>query len=378
VVEVINRRNFIAGAAALLGLSAVGADLFIHRPEFGRQPNGARLKRIESSPHYKNGQFQCLEPIENIMEGDENRFVALGKFLFEDKKKERLFPETSMLSAKTDLKALPASKDCIVWMGHSSFYMQLGGRRILIDPVFSDFASPLFFINKAFAGSNVYRADDLPDIDILALSHDHWDHLDYPTIMSMKNKIGKIVCPLGVGEYFEQWGFSPEQIHEEDWFKEIKLADDFSIHVLPSQHFSGRFLTPNATQWGGFSFITNQKRVYYSGDGGYGEHFKTIGKIFGGFDLAIIENGQYNEAWHRVHLLPEESAKAAQEVGAKVVLSAHNGKFALARHAWDEPYRAFKEASQEKNYELITPQIGEIADIGRQDRAFSAWWEDMM
>ena len=213
---------------------------------------------------------------------------------------------------------------------------------------------------------------------MLAISHDHWDHLDYPTVMALKPKVKHIVCPLGVGEYFEQWGFDLSIIHEEDWDTEIKMADDFSIHILPSQHFSGRFLKRNPTLWCGMAFVTPTRKVYYTGDGGYGEHFKAIGQRFGGFDLMLGENGQYNMAWHAIHMLPEETAMAAVDVGAKMLLPAHGGKFALSRHPWQEPYMELKKASQNKGYKLLTPEIGELAFIGSEHQeTFADWWEQM-
>ena len=360
-----------------MGMMAGGGALFVNRPEFGRLPQGARLARMEASPHYVNGQFQNLVPVQVMNEeSGENRFVAMAKFLFGDK--SELSPQEPMLSHKTDLHALDPSRDAAVWMGHSTFFLQLGGRRILIDPVFSSYASPLFFINKAFLGSNVYTAEDMPEIDVLAISHDHWDHLDYPTVMALKPKVKHIVCPLGVGEYFEQWGFDFSIIHEEDWEAEIRLAEDFSVHILPSQHFSGRFLKRNPTLWCGMAFVTPARKVYYSGDGGYGEHFKAIGQKFGGFDLMLGENGQYNMAWHAIHMLPEETAQAALEVGAGMLLPAHGGKFALARHPWQEPYQRLLQASQGKGYKLLTPEIGEAAYLdGEQPRLFDDWWERM-
>ena len=360
-----------------MGMLSGGAALFVNRPEFGRSPRGARLARMEASPHYVNGQFQNLVPVQVMNEkSGENRLVATAKFLFGDK--SALSPAEPMLSSKTDLQQLAPARDAVVWMGHSTFFLQLGGRKILIDPVFSPYASPLFFINKAFPGSNVYTAGDMPELDVLAISHDHWDHLDYPTVMALKPKVKHIVCPLGVGEYFEQWGFDTRLISEEDWDSEVKLAEDFSIHILPSQHFSGRFLTPNPTLWCGFAFVTPKRKVYYSGDGGYGEHFKAIGGKFGGFDLMLGENGQYNMAWHAIHMLPEETARAAADVGAKLLLPAHSGKFALARHPWQEPYRELLRASRDKGYKLLTPEIGEAAYLdGEQPRQFDAWWERM-
>ena len=360
-----------------MGVLAGGGVLFTKRPEFGRTPQGERLARIQASPHYANGQFQNLVPVQVMNEDSgENRLVATAKFLFGDK--SALSPQEAMLSRKTNLKTLAPERDAVVWMGHSSFFLLLGGHSILIDPVFSPYASPIFFINKAFPGSNIYTAEDMPDIDVLAISHDHWDHLDYPTVMALKSKVKQIVCPLGVGEYFEAWGFDTSIVREEDWDTEIKLAQDFSIHILPSQHFSGRFLTPNPTLWCGFAFVTPERRVYYSGDGGYGAHFAAIGRKFGGFDLMLGENGQYNMAWHAIHMLPEETAKAAMDVGAKMLFPAHGGKFALARHPWQEPYRELTRFSQGKGYKLLTPEIGEVAYIdGKQLRNFDAWWERM-
>ena len=373
----MNRRTFIMGGLGTLGLLTGGGVLFTQRPEFGRLPQGERLARLEASTHYVNGRFQNLVPVQVMNEQNgENRFVAMAKFLFGDK--SHLSPKQVMLSKKTDLRSLNQHDDVVVWLGHSSFFMQLGGYRILIDPVFSPYASPLFFINKAFPGSNVYTAEDMPAIDVLAISHDHWDHLDYPTIMALKPKVKNIVCPLGVGEYLEGWGFAKELLHEEDWDTEIKLAADLSVHILPSQHFSGRFLTANPTLWCGFAFVTPQRKVYYTGDGGYGEHFKAIGKKFGGFDLMLGENGQYNMAWHAIHMLPEETAQAAVDVGARQLLPAHGGKFALSRHPWQEPYRELSKASQGKGYQLLTPEIGELAYIdGQKNDSFTPWWENM-
>lgn len=363
------------GGLGALGAAIGGGFWFVHQPKFGRLPSGERLARIQASPHYVNGQFQCLEPVEVMTNPDENRFVAMYKFIFRDT--ELLIPKHVMLSKKTDLKNIPRDEDILVWMGHSTFYMQLNSIRILIDPVFSSYGSPVFFVNRAFPGSNIYQADDFPEIDVLAITHDHWDHLDYASVMALKPKIKNIVCPLGVGEYFEQWDFDPNILHEEDWDTEIKLANDFSIHVLTSQHFSGRFLTTNPTEWCSFAFVTPKLKVFCSGDGGYGKHFKDIGERFNGFDLAIMENGQYNERWHKIHLLPEETAQAAVDVKARQLITSHNGKFALALHPWKEPLELMTYMCQGKPYERLTPMIGEKVYIGQSGQKFSHWWTEM-
>lgn len=355
----------------LLFLSVV---LYVQQPQFGSLPKGERLEKIKKSPNYSDGQFQNLVPTA-VLINENNSISAFLSFLFSKKEQQR--PNAPIPSIKTDLMALDPKQDIVIWLGHSSYYLQLGGKRILIDPVFSSYASPVFFVNKAFVGSNQYKPEDIPEIDYLLISHDHWDHLDYPTIMALKPKIKQVVCPLGVGAYFDEWGFSKAQIHEEDWFSAIEFENNFTVHVLPSRHFSGRLLTKNKTQWAGFAVITPQHRVYYSGDGGYGPHFKKIGEMFGGFDLAIMENGQYDQGWPYIHMMPEEVAQAAEELNAKALLPGHDGKFAMANHAWDDPFKRITQASQNRNYRLLIPMIGEPVELENQEQHFSSWWENI-
>ena len=374
----MNRRTFIFGGAATIVAAGFGSYQFVHGQKFGRPSFGSfapeRWERMLASPHFQNGQFQNLVPVEIMANRNDSKLGGMIKFLFRDK--SHLAPRDTMLTQKIDLGSLPLDKDIAMWLGHSSFYLQLAGHRILIDPVFSSYASPLFFINKAFKGSNAYAPADFPPIDVLVLTHDHWDHLDYPTVMAIKPNIKEVVCPLGVGEYFEQWGFEPAKVHEGDWYDEVTIDDKLSITILPSQHFSGRFLKANPTLWAGFAFVTPQRRVYCSGDGGYGDHFKIIGERFGGFDLALMENGQYNMQWHHIHNLPEETAQAAVDVKARRMIPAHSGKFALAYHDWDEPYRDLVRYSRDKNYQLLTPMNGEPVYLD-DDKTFDYWWNNM-
>ena len=367
------RRRFLRGGLFTLAAMVSGAAWYLHRPVFGKLPTGDRLERIRRSPHYRNGQFVCLQPITRIAKREENLLTVWWKFLFSDKKK--LFPSSPIPSRKTAVASIPKEKECVIWLGHSSFYLQLAGVRILIDPVFSPYASPISLINAAFPGSNVYTADDFPEVDVLVISHDHWDHLDFPTVTALRSRVRTTVCPLGVGSYLEQWGIPPDTIREEDWDTEIPISRELSIHILPSQHFSGRMLKPNQTEWAGFAFVTPHRRVFYSGDGGYGAHFESIGKRFGGFDLALLENGQYNKAWPKVHMMPLETALAGVDVRAKAVVPCHSGKFALSHHAWDAPYRELTATSAGKPYRLLTPMIGECVEIGDNSCSFPPWWE---
>lgn len=373
----MNRRNFIRnaliGGAGLTALASGGIFYYVNRPEFGRLPTGSRLEKILASPHYFKDHFECLTPVKVMtedVETKENRIVATWKFLFGDK--TGLVPPMPIPTVKTNLKLL-GDDDCAIWLGHSTIYLQLGGRKILIDPVFSSYASPIFFVNRAFEGSNVYSAEDFPPLDILAITHDHWDHLDYPSIITLKPKIKLVLCPLGVGEYFEQWGFDADKIVEDDWDAAIDFGSGLTAHILPSQHFSGRMLTQNPTEWGAFAFVTPARKIFCSGDGGYSNHFKDIGKKFGGFDLAFMENGQYNLAWHAIHMLPNETAQASEDIHTKKVVPIHSGKFALARHMWNEPYKDLLAESVGRNYELLTPRIGEL--INFREQTFKHWFE---
>ena len=367
-------RTFLKIVLFLVLVTAVGVYFYSQRPEFGRTPTGKRLERIRQSPHYYKGRFWAINPIEKAVET--SQFQATMRFLFGGTP-ERLAPEEPVLSRKTDLRKLDPRQDVVVWMGHSTFYMQLGGSRILIDPVFSGWASPLPFINKAFAGSNVYTAEDIPEIDLLLISHDHWDHLDYPTLMALKPKIKRIVMPLGVGEHFEYWGFDMDTVTEEDWNTAVKITEQLTVHILPAQHFTGRFLNQNQSEACAFAFITPQHKVFYSGDGGYAKEFKEFGNTFGGFDLAILENGQYNRDWPKIHMNPKETAQAGADLKAKTVLPCHGGKFALARHPWDEPFIRLTAESKDKPYKLLTPRIGEPVAIGTEAKATGHWWEEM-
>jgi len=368
-------KKFFLIILIILVLLVAAVAIYSGRPEFGRAPSGERLKKIEASPHYVSGRFEALEPVREVVKGGlAGRVWATLMFVVDNP--PRLRPEVPLPAQKTNLKELNPNEDLVVWMGHSSFYMQLGGYRLLIDPVFSEAAAPLPFLNKAFEGTNIYAADDLPELDVLLISHDHWDHLDYATITALKEKVKQVVVPLGVGEYFEQWGYAPSLVHDKDWDEVYHVGSGLDIYVVPAQHFTGRFLSQNKTEAAGFVFVSPHRQVYYTGDGGYGAHHKAIGQTFGRMELAIVENGQYNENWPAIHLTPEETAQVARDVRAGALLPVHNGKFALAKHAWDEPLtRLAQESENQVDYVLQTPMIGEILRIGDTEQHFERWWE---
>lgn len=358
----------------VFGILALGLILYLQQPKFGALPEGARLERMKSSPNYVNEQFENLIPTPQII-GNRNFISASWDYLFAAKK--QLVPIDEIPSVKTDLLHLDKNENVVIWLGHSSYFIQLQGKSILLDPVFSPSAAPVPFVNKAFPGTNPYTAADLPDIDYLLISHDHWDHLDYPTINALKPKIKNVICGLGVGAYFERWGFAESQIQEADWRTALKMEKDLTVHVLPARHYSGRMLTKNKTLWVGFALTTPRQRIFISGDSGYGPHFKEIGERFDGFDLVMLDNGQYDKSWPYIHMTPEEAVQASMDLKVKALLPAHVGKFSIANHPWDEPFQRITKASQDKSHRLLTPIIGEPVALENQQQHFSHWWETL-
>jgi L-ascorbate metabolism protein UlaG (beta-lactamase superfamily) len=351
---------------SLIGLGIV-AFIYLQQPPFA----SPSVKTASYDGKFYDGIFHNTIAVPTVTV-EENPIIGLYKFLTEKQLDD--IPTSTLPSMKTNLHNLDIGTNVIVWMGHSSYYIQLDGHRILIDPVFSDNASPIPHTNLAFQGSNIYTAADIPDIDYLLITHDHWDHLDYPTINALREKIHHIVTPINVGSYFIQWGFNESQITEGDWFSSIKQGD-LKIHILPAQHFSGRLLTRNQTLWGSFALVTPQHKVYLGGDSGYGPHFKEISDKLGAFDIAVLEAGQYNQDWPYIHMMPEEAAQAAVDLKAKALIPSHNSKFKLARHSWYEPLDRISKASEHKPYKLMTPIIGEQILVDDTHQTFSAWWK---
>lgn len=347
--------------------------LFLRTAVFGQLPEGNRLMRVEQSVNYRDGEFKNL--IDTPMFSEGNNFLTVNlKSLFTIS--ERKTPDAPLPVVRTDLKSLPSNRDIAIWLGHSGYFIQVSGKRILIDPVFSTRASPVPFGGKAFAGTTPYHVEDIPDLDYLIITHDHYDHLDYPTIMALKNKVRLVVTGLGVGQDFIRWGYRENQLHELDW-GESYHESGVTLHAIPARHYSGRAFERNQTLWTGYVIETPSLRMLFSGDSGYGPHYKEIANRFGGFDMVALDMGQYDPLWPYIHMTPEEASRAAEELNAKTLIPAHVARFALARHPWDDPFKRISRASQDKKYTLLTPRIGEPIEIGNTEQRFSIWWKEL-
>lgn len=372
VLKIIKRIMFILLSVVLL--FAIATYFYIRQAKFGREPGLIRLEQMQKAGNYKDGKFQNIHFTPDLTEG-----YSMGGILYDQLFKDhpRKSPTVPIPSVKTDLKSLGKDEDVLVWFGHSSYFMQISGKRFLVDPVFSGNASPLPGTVKAFKGSDIYTAEDMPEIDYLLISHDHYDHLDYETILALKPKVKQVICGLGVGEHFELWGYSSALIQEKNWHESIDLGDGFKIDLTPARHFSGRGFKRNNTLWTSYVLQTPNGRIYVGGDSGYDTHFADIGNQYGPFDLAILENGQYNIAWHAIHMLPEEVLKAAQDLKAKRLFPVHSSKFRLGMHPWDEPLIKVSEFSKAAGMPLVTPMIGQPVYLNDSTQVFTEWWKGL-
>ncbi len=351
----------------------LGACAYLQHPKFGAYPKGERLERVQRSPNFADGEFRYAVTTPILAEGT-SMFSIITADLF--RKIENLRPAHAIPAVKTDLKALDVAQDTIVWLGHSSYFVIFAGQRILIDPVFSPYASPVSFSTQAFDGTSLYSADDMPPINVLLITHDHWDHLDHAKVTALESKIGQVIVPLGVGAHLAHWGYAHEKVREADWYEKLQLDGGLTIHLIPARHYSGRWLTRNKTLWTSFVLESPTRRILFSGDTGYGPHFKELAQRFPGFDVAVLDMGQYDPRWPYIHMTPEEAAQATEDLQAKALLPAHVGRFNIARHAWTEPFERISAVSDGKPYRLLTPRIGEPLAVGNSEKRFARWWRD--
>ena len=334
-----------------------------------------RRQRIEQSPNWQDGRFRNQEACNPDEEGWFSYSVSL---LFSGGETR---PSCPVPVVKTDLHSLGREKECAVWFGHASLFLQVGGVRYLVDPVLTN-VWPQRMLLRPFKGTKrAFAPEDIPDIDVLLITHSHWDHLDYFTIRALKDRVGLFVCPLGVGAYLEHWGCPAGRIRELDWDERVDIAPGVTIRALPTVHNSRRFITQDKTLWMAALIETRDAdrlhRVFISGDGGYGKHFAQIREHYGPIDLAVMENGQYNELFHTVHTRPEELLMEIDALAPRMVLPYHNAKYALAKHPWDEPMERLYESAKGKPYLLLTPRIGDLVDFASDTLPTAPWWREM-
>ena len=355
----------ILAAALVLVILAVTVLLFLRFwPSVGKfSDREERAALEEKSKRYYDGKFHNEKAV-STMTGE-------GRYSGERKKPKNPLPaETPAFLTELQAEDLSAT-----WFGHSSFLLQMGPKTVFVDPVFSSRSSPVSFIGPKRFSELPLTAEELPEIDVLFLSHDHYDHLDYRTIRTIREKTGTFVVTLGVDAVLRGWGVAPDKIRALDWWESVEIGG-VTCTLTPSQHFSGRNpLKGNSTLWGGLYLDNGVHRVYYTGDGGYNPAFTEVRESLGAPELMIAECGQYDPAWANVHMFPEETVQAGLDAGAERLIPVHWGSFCICNHAWDDSIWRVTAAADAAGLQLAMPQIVRTVTFADLPPCTEAWWE---
>ena len=369
--------RLVRGAIVLAVLAGVGAGAgwaVLSQPQFGARMSGARLERAKANPQYHDGRFVNAQP------EAPTTLAALGDYVVRQFSGDEVrVPPAPVPVRVVDAAALAlapgASALRALWIGHASTYVELDGLRLLLDPVFAERVSPLPVGPRRFHPPPIALAD-LPPIDAVLVSHDHYDHLDMATVRHLAARGARFFVPLGIGAHLERWGVPAAQIDEMEWWQRRTLRG-VEFVCTPTRHYSGRGLSDrSATLWSSWSVLGPRHRIYYSGDTGYSTHFAEIGSRLGPFDLAFVKIGAYGPgpSWIDIHMAPEQSVQAHRDVRARRMFPVHWSTFNLAYHDWDEPIRRAVAEARRSGVEVVTPRLGEWVDADLEF-ASTAWWE---
>ncbi len=334
-------------------------------PQIGRAPDSSSRQAFAlKTPLFYDNQFHNAKSTRVMTEKSAP-------------KDARVRPQLLLPCATPDITTPLEDGDAtLAWCGHSSLLFRLGAKFICIDPVTSDRASPVNFAGpKRFAEVPILP-EAFPKLDVVFISHDHYDHLDYKLIQKIDSKVQKYLVPLGVDSYLIGWGVDSSKIHSLAWWESVKL-DGITYTLTPSQHFSGRNpLKMNVSLWGGLFFTDGVRSIYYTGDSGYCDVFTEVFERLGAPDLMLADSGQYNVAWAEIHMTPNQSVQAAKDARAKWFIPIHWGAFVLSNHAWDAPPQLARTAAKELDVNVATPRIGQTIDLDNLVKYQEEWWKE--
>ena len=332
------------------------------------------MKKAYSSPHHSNGKFQNKTP---WRQPSANEMAAtMRKFMFYRNERK---PNRDLPGIAVDLNQFNSTDDSqlnVTWLGHSSLMININGFRILTDPVFEkriSLAGP-----TRYSGDLPVQTDVLGEIDVIIISHNHYDHLNRYSIKNLHHKAKEFVVPLGVKDQLVKWGVSGKKISELDWGDHFHYQDKLKITSTPAQHFSGRGLTDrNRTLWSSFVIQGPNHKLFFGGDSGYFDGFKLIGDQYGPFDMTFLETGAYNEKWRHIHMFPEETVQAHLDLGGKLLNPLHWATFNLSLHSWYDPMRRLTRAAEKLGVNVALPKHGETTVFGGYIPS-DHWWEDIL
>ena len=337
-------------------------------PQFGAGLATMKEDDYQGSVAWKMGQFRNLDktPLQEDLRS------LLGDLVGYVKAKQTQPSKPLPVAVADSLTKPDPTKDYLTWYGHSALRLETGGKTILIDPMLGEWVAPVPFLGHRFPYEDYHPLEGIGAIDLIVFSHDHYDHLDYDTIMAVRDRTAAYLVPLGMGAHLRTWGIPADQITEIDWWQTVELAG-MTFTATPARHFSGRSPgTRNKSLWCGYAIQTAGQRLYFGGDSGYGRHYPEIGRRLGPFDLTMLDSGQYHKRWKNVHMMPEEALQANHDLGGRHLMPIHWGGFSLSDHSWFDPAERIIVADTERR--VITPMIGQRFTLGEAAELRRRWW----
>jgi len=365
-------KKMLIGILGIVLLIVIIGTIFVYTsPQFGGKPSDESIAKFKKSANY-NGDGTFKNSVKTL-QSTGFKWSTIPKF-FTDGNNKTPSVELPMEKISKDYFENEPKQPRITWFGHSAAFVEMEGINIFIDPMLGDVPAP-----HPLLGSNRFQKelpisiDSLPKMDIVLISHDHYDHLDYGSIVKMKDKVEFFYVPLGIKAHLTSWGIDADKITEFDWWESI-IYNGIEFVSAPARHFSGRGFSRNTTLWCSWVLKSENSSIFFSGDSGYGKHFKEIGKKYGPFDFTMMECGQYNEQWAQIHMTPEETIQAAVDVQSKLTMPIHWGSFKLALHSWDNPIIRASAKANELNVNIATPKVGEAIVLDGSEFPSEKWW----
>ncbi|MCP9235983.1 MBL fold metallo-hydrolase [Lewinella sp. JB7] len=340
-------------------------------PQFGASPREMARQNYQGTAAWKMGQFRNLD--KTRLQED---FRSLMGDLIGYIKAKQTQPTSPLPVAVSDSLLRPdPDVDYLTWYGHSAVRLETGGRTVLFDPMLGEWVAPVPFLGHRFPYKDYHPLESVGEIDLIVYSHDHYDHLDYDTLMAVRDRTRAYLVPLGIGAHLRSWGVAEEKITEIDWWESVTI-DGITYTATPARHFSGRSPgTRNKSLWCGFVVETAAHRLYFGGDSGYGQHFRMIGQRYGPFDLTMLDSGQYHKRWKNVHMQPEEALWANEELRGDHIMPIHWGGFSLSDHSWYDPIERIMAADSHRR--AICPMIGQRFSVAEAGSCRERWWESL-
>ena len=340
-------------------------------PQFGATLQEMKERDYQGTAAWKMGQFRNLDktPLHEDLRS------LMGDLVGYIKAKQTQPAAPLPVAVADSLSQIDPTEDYLTWYGHSALRLETGGQTILIDPMLGEWVAPVPFLGHRFPYKNYHPLEDIGTIDLMVFSHDHYDHLDYDTIMALKDRTKAYLVPLGMGAHLRAWEIPEAQITELDWWQSVAI-NDITYTATPARHFSGRSpSTRNKSLWCGYVIQTAQHRIFFGGDSGYGRHYPMIGERLGPFDLTMLDSGQYHKRWKNVHMQPEEALRAHADIGGKWLLPIHWGGFSLSDHAWYDPIARIEAADETEC--VLSPLIGQRFAVSEAGTYRERWWEEL-